>query len=406
MTYATKLGAAALVAALALSAGSAQASQRVTEIPLRAQYAVPGDIVAGPDGAMYAADSGLGKVWRIADNGRVRSYDVGGGVTGITSAYGALWVSERDGSQIVKLGLDGTKTAYPVSQGAFPTDIVLGSDGALWFAESRGNAIGRLTKDGDLTEYPLPTPDAFIADLVAGPDGALWFTESNTNKIGRITTAGEITEYTLPGAESMPSGITVGPDGALWFTELNGNKIGRMTTDGVLTHEHPIPVENATPISIVAGPDGAIYYTQHSDGSIARMALDGTVTKRYRLPSGYPDGLGVGPDGDLWFTQGSHAQVGRIDLRWDPPIVASPTTFAMKRWVSAERTVATFTDADPEDRYDVTIKWGDGTTTAGWVRRTANGYEVRGRHTYDRAKTYKVTVRIDTTKVESTAVVK
>ena len=128
-----KSSAAALVAALALSAGTAQASQRVTEIPLRAQYAVPGDIVAGPDGAMYAADSSLGKVWRIADSGKVRSYDVGGGVTGIASAHGSLWVSERDGSQIVKLGLDGSKTAYPLDQGVFPTDIVLGSDDALWF---------------------------------------------------------------------------------------------------------------------------------------------------------------------------------------------------------------------------------------------------------------------------------
>ena len=131
------------VAALALSAGTAQASQRVTEIPLRAQFAVPGDIVAGPDGAMYTSDSSLGKVWRISDAGKVRSFDVGGGATGIASAHGALWVSDRDGSQIVKLGLDGSQTAYPVTEGAFPSDIVLGSDGALWFTESRGNAIGR-----------------------------------------------------------------------------------------------------------------------------------------------------------------------------------------------------------------------------------------------------------------------
>src|SRR5262245_18348477 len=102
MNYATKLSAAVL-AALTLSAGAAQASQRVTEIPLRAQYAVPGDIVAGPDGAMYTADSSLGRVFRISDSGKVRSYDVGGGATGIASAYGALWVSERDGSQIIKL---------------------------------------------------------------------------------------------------------------------------------------------------------------------------------------------------------------------------------------------------------------------------------------------------------------
>ena len=42
------------------------------------------------------------------------------------SAHGALWVSNRDTSAIVKLGLNGTQTSYPVSEGAFPSDIVLG----------------------------------------------------------------------------------------------------------------------------------------------------------------------------------------------------------------------------------------------------------------------------------------
>ena len=118
-----------MTAAFAFSATAAQASPRVSEIPPRAEFAVPNEIVAGPDGAMYASDSSLGRVWRINDNGRVRFFDVGGGATGIASAHGALWVSDRDTPAIVKLGLDGSQTSYPVTPGAFPSDIVLGSDG-------------------------------------------------------------------------------------------------------------------------------------------------------------------------------------------------------------------------------------------------------------------------------------
>jgi len=405
MLSATIKASAALVAAFVVSAPAAQASPRVTEIPLRAEFAVPGDIVAGPDGAMYTADSSLGRVFRITDTGRVRSFDVGGGATGIASAHGALWVSNRDQSSIVKLGLDGSQTSYPVTPGAFPSDIVLGSDGALWFAESRGDAIGRLGVDGKVTEYPLPTANAFVANITAGPDGALWFTESGANKVGRITTAGVITEFTLPTADSLPGPIVAGADGALWFGEGNTNKIGRMTTAGVLTNEFALPSENATPLAIVAAPDGNLYITQHSDGTVARMTYGGVVTKEFRLPSGSPDGLGLDSGGDLWFTQGNFGQVGRIDLRWDPPISATGTTFAMKRNVGDERTVATFTDPDPERSYSVTIKWGDGTTTAGWVRRAGSGFEVRGRHAYEKAKTYAVSVKLDKVKVDSTAVV-
>lgn len=394
---------AALVAALAFSATAAQASPRVSEIPLRAEFAVPNEIVAGPDGALYTSDSSLGLVHRISENGRVRSFDIGGGATGIASAHGALWVSNRDASAIVKLGLDGSKTSYPVTPGAFPSDIVLGSDGALWFTESRADAIGRLGTDGKVTEYPLPSTGTFVSDITPGPDGALWFTEPSANKVGRITTDGAITEFALPTPDSLPGPIVAGADGALWFAERNTNKVGRMTTDGVLTHEYALPSENANPVGIVAAPDGHLYLTQHSDGTVARMTYAGQVTKEFRLPSGSPDGLTVDARGDLWFTQGNFAQVGRIDLRWDPPISAQGTTFDLRRFQSAERTVATFTDPDPERRYDVTIKWGDGSTSAGWVRRVGDRFEVRGRHLYTRSGSYPVTVRIDRTRVESTA---
>lgn len=46
-------------------------------------------------------------------------------------------------------------------------------------------------------------------------------------------------------------------------------------------------------------------------------------------------------------------------------------------------------------RYAVTISWGDGETTGGWVRRAADGsFLVRGRHTYEKKGTRTVVVRI------------
>ena len=129
------------------------------------------------------------------------------------------------------------------------------------------------------------------------------------------------------------------------------------------------------------------------------MTYGGVVTKEFRLPSGSPDGLAVDASGDLWFTQGNFGQVGRIDLRWDPPISALGTTFSHEALRSAPS--ARWRRSPTPIRsgsYAVTIKWGDGSTTAGWVRRAGNGFEVRGRHAYDKAKTYAVSVKIDKVK--------
>ena len=79
-------------------------------------------------------------------------------------------------------------------------------------------------------------------------------------------------------------------------------------------------------------------------------------------------------------------------------MTAEATTFTAKAGRRETHTVATFTDANPNARardYDVTINWGDGSASDGRVRRAADGsFKVRGRHTYAKAGTRRVTVII------------
>lgn len=409
--------AAALALALAFAAAPAQAGPRVVEYPLPAEFAVPNDIAAGPDGALWATDGSLGVVWRITTGGKISSYKVGSQPAGITVADGVMWIADASGNRITRVTTDGASTPYPVpTPGGFPTSIVQGPDGAIWFTEARGDKIGRLAADGTFTEFPLPTRSAFAGDIMAGPDGALWFSEAGADKVGRITTAGEITEFPLP-AGTLPGPIVTGPDGALYLAERNTNAIARMTTAGVVTDEFPLATEFADPFDLLAGPDGKLYVAQLSGDSIARMTFGGVVEREFRLPSGRPDALTLGPDGAIWFSEGSLGQLGRLDIRFDPPVTAAGVTFHARAFVPATRTVATFTDADPNARpgdYAATIAWGDGTRSGGTVRRAPDGtFEVRGRHTYFRAKTFRVVVRITDgvghgvdARVESEAVVR
>jgi virginiamycin B lyase len=386
----------AIVAALAI-VSPASAAPRVTPYKLPADFALPNHLTTGPDGAMWITDSSLGQIWRIAKNGKIRHYDLGDMPSGITTAYGSMWVADAGGDAIHRVETDGSSTAYPLPAGSFPIDIVKGADGALWFTESRSNQIGRITTDGHVDEYPIPTANAFAADIAAGPDGAIYFSEQLGGKVGRVTTDGTITEYTMPGDTPMPGAI-VSIDGVLYVTDYNNTTIDRMTTAGEFTDVFELPRENATPLAMVAGVDGALYIAEHSTGSVSRMTLDGTFTKRYKVPGGWPDSIANGPDGAIWVGQGNIGQVTRLDVGLDAPVTASATTFSARAGKTASHTVATFTDADPNARpsdYAVTINWGDGETSGGSVRRAADGsFIVRGRHTYEKKGTRRVLVLI------------
>src|ERR1051325_9741282 len=131
----------AIVAALA-AVSPASAAPRVTPYKLPADFALPNHLVTGPDGAVWVTDSSLGEIWRIAPRtGNIRHYDLGDIPSGITVAYGAMWVADAGGDSIHRVETDGSSTRYALPDGSFPVDIVKGADGALWFAEVRGDKI-------------------------------------------------------------------------------------------------------------------------------------------------------------------------------------------------------------------------------------------------------------------------
>ena len=264
---------AATVAALAVAIPStALAHNKVKEYPL-AEYAVPADITTGPDGALWAPDGSLGRLWRVTTKGKVSSIDVG--------------------------------------VGSGPAGVATGRDGALWVAD-RDDKIHRVTTRGQITTYPLPTPDSFPTSIVAGPDGALWFTESHGDRIGRITTSGQITEYAIPTPDAWAADITVGPDGALYFTEGNTNVISRMNTAGKVTRRYPLPTADAVPTGLASTRHG-LYVAEHSANAIAPLNPWGWYGREVRTKSS-PDAITLGPDGNLWYTSGNESKIGRLKL--------------------------------------------------------------------------------------------
>jgi virginiamycin B lyase len=106
-----------------------------------------GDIVAGPDGAMWFSWSGMtqpyGWLGRITMDGELSRVKLptDGAPAQLVSADGYLWTTMNNSNVIVRVAPDGGTTAYAAKR---PMGITVGPDDNIWFTETEGNAIGRL----------------------------------------------------------------------------------------------------------------------------------------------------------------------------------------------------------------------------------------------------------------------
>ena len=294
----------------------------------------PANIVAGPDGNLWFADTGdstgNGAIGRITPSGTITEFTTGLNANtepfGITvGADGDLWFTDPDHGgpaaaipAIGRITPSGTITEFTTGlpTGSFPYQIALGSDGNLWFTDIGTHAIGDITPSGTITEYTAGLNTGSVPLFIAaGPDGNIWFTDAGTTPaIGQINpTTQTITEFStgLP-TGSLPDGIAMGPDGNLWFTDTGAQAVGQITPSGDIT-EFPLSAGTSAGSSIAAGSDGDLWVVTQNGGSneIDRVSTAGTITSLGSDGDEPLRGLATGPDGNLWIS--NNAGDGSID---------------------------------------------------------------------------------------------
>jgi len=219
--------------------------------------------------------------------------------TGIAvDADGAAWVADQGLSAIRRIAPDGSIRDFPV--GGAPLSLAAGADGNLWYTLKSPGRIGRLTRLGGVFELALPTPSAESYSLTAGPDGNIWFTESNLQRVGRITPAGRVDEFAAPSG-TWTGRIVTGSDGHLWFAQPNEFRICRMTVSGNIT-PFALPAGVGRPIDLAAGQDGNVWFIAESaDNGRNHAAWISPGGEVQSLPgSGWAQRLIPDPDGGLW----------------------------------------------------------------------------------------------------------
>lgn len=291
---------------------------KLSVLRVPSSYALPGQIVRGPDG----------NLWFPA------------------IAYGHFATNQPSGA-IGKLTSYGQFHLLPLPDlNSYPTSITFGSDGSIWFVAFQGNGklapigdtapsftagfseVGRMSPNGQFHLFPLPSPGISVTSVAAGLDGNLWFTENvdengaTSQRIGRMTPAGMFSDFPL--TDSFADGylhqIIAGPDGNLWFS-LEGadasynalGAIGRITPQGTIRIE-PLG-KFAVPADMTIGPDHNLWFTTGfevgrvtPEGQARLFDPDPKASAGNRVEMG---GITTGPDGALWFAT-TNVEVGRV----------------------------------------------------------------------------------------------
>jgi virginiamycin B lyase len=347
----------------------------------------PAGLVAGPDGAAWFTESGADKIGRLTPDGELSEITLAAGAEPVDITVDRqgtdLWFTEPGSNAVARLPLNGTPTSFSISSvlpNYFPWSIAAGSDGALWFTPGTfSDYVGRVTQDGHVSSFDV---NGWVDVVAAGPDGTLWLATTDINGttgyyLGQLSTSGT---YSNPVNVDpiRPTCITVGPDGALWFGGIDDNNsddwIGRLTTGGQLS-QYAIGSGGYPATDITTEPNGDVWFTR-ANHQLGRLTPDGQLTL-YPLPSYLaPGSIAVGPDGNIWFTDGNTGVVGKFAVHANPVSTTEGTDFSAN--------LAPFGDTEgfTPSGSNVTIDWGDGIKSNGYLYYDNFGWEISGNHVY------------------------
>ena len=373
MTWRTRLTLPAAALAVALGAGTANAS--LTEFTGLGAGS-PAGIAAGPSASVWFAQQGTpGGLGGMTASGALTEFTAGltaGGDPADVAAGpdGAVWFTEPGATDAIGR-LDpatGTVTEYTagLTQGSDPTAITAGPDGNLWFTQPGKPGIGRITPAGTITEFGSGPSGGAPSDIAAGADGNLWFTMTGPDRIARLAPAtGVVTEFTegLDPA-GAPAGIAASASGKVFFTEPGAGRVGRIKTDGKVESYTNGLTAGAEPAAIAEGGDGGVWFTDADEpGRLGRLwpatgeiqELTGGLAAGLSLGDA-PGGIAQGPDGNVWFTQrGPLPRIVRVTV---PPLAEISTPepagdrVKLVAWVRPNSQATTyFLDVGPTTAY-------------------------------------------------------
>ncbi len=199
------------------------------------------DVTVGPDGSLYIADAGGGRIRHVGPDGVIRT------VAGRGTAAGCAF--SGDGGPATNACL------------SLPSGVAVAPDGTLTIADQNNQRIRRVGPDGIITTiagtgqrctpHTAPCGDGGPAlqtrfadpyDVVLGADGSLYVTEEQNDRIRVVRPDGFV--FTLAGTGvgafggnegpaalariNDPRAVALGLDGNLYFTDSGNSRVRKV----------------------------------------------------------------------------------------------------------------------------------------------------------------------------------
>ncbi|MBV9648460.1 MAG: hypothetical protein JO043_13415 [Candidatus Eremiobacteraeota bacterium] len=279
--------------------------------------AYPGEIIAGPDGALWfdtypyftnhnPIDLGIG---RITTDGKEKFFLNNDGTYDLTLGHdGKIWFTDpykyvRSVEQplVGWVTTNGKLVEFAGPPNGSPESIATGPDGDIWYVDfgARHDVI-RMNAQGHIVAR-YHTPGRHAVKLGVGTNGVMWYDAlGRRSAVGTITASG-IVKHLLGGPAYIPGPLVLGPDGRMWVSDCT---YVAAVTSGFESTLYPLPSQQSCMYGITAGPDGYLWATDFGTSSLVRIATNGKMVE-YPTPTSnmMPTGITVGPDGNIWFTE-------------------------------------------------------------------------------------------------------
>jgi serine/threonine-protein kinase len=165
-----------------------------------AEFDHPGDAVAGPDGSIYVADTGNGRVRLISPDGLIstmlKSLDP---ARLAVSPEGDLFVFDRKQRRVIRRMSNGFVRTVLADQGlGAEMGLDAGPGPTLYLADTENHRLLRLDRTGRLTTVSAEVGEP--SDVALGPDGSLYLPDVRSRKIKRVWPNGSVSDFAaVPG---------------------------------------------------------------------------------------------------------------------------------------------------------------------------------------------------------------